>query len=292
MAHPTAHYRSVCSGQAQCWSPSHSSSTPASRSPSLKDKSSSSRYVLVLSTAARSSQQALVMREYRSLMGTPRKDPQSRLSALSATPPWWWTPPWCHNLGAPCPGRVGQRHNAAPEGPFGAPPQLSRPRCARCPRDAGGAHRRTRRRQPGVRSPSQSRRTLLSPSELSPNSSRARPGCSASSAASSAQQLSDSRHHCSRSTRRALPRCRSARQSRCMGQGSSSRRRRTARTPGCPPAPETPELQGEQSSGARAALSGAGSSRLRHRHTTPPTLSRASSAREGSSGGTFVALEV
>lgn len=106
-------------------------------------------------------------------------------------------PPRCHNLGAPCPGRVGERHNAAPEGPFGAPPHLSCPHGARCPRDAKGAHRRTRRRQPGVRSPSQSRRTPLSPSELSPSSSRARPGCSASSAASSAQQLSHSRHHCS-----------------------------------------------------------------------------------------------
>lgn len=66
-------YLSVCSGQAQCWSPSHSSSTPASRRPSLKDKSSSSRHVLVPSTAARSSQLALVMREYRSLMGAPGK---------------------------------------------------------------------------------------------------------------------------------------------------------------------------------------------------------------------------
>lgn len=373
MAHPTALYRSVCSGQAQCWSPSHSSSTPASRSPSLKDKSSSSRYVLVPSTAARSSQQALVIREYRSLMGTPRKDPQSCLSALSATPPWWRTPPWCHNLGAPCPGRVGERHNAAPEGPFGAPPHLSCPHGARCPRDAKGAHRRTRRRQPGVRSPSQSRRTPLSPSELSPSSSRARPGCSASSAASSAQQLSHSRHHCS--LRESTENGDSAHLSRLLTCPSNPRDNthpqvNGARPPpghlpvspgssgaapthspaalqfGCPhphprsrprfglrarlspehpqgtaPVPQRPAEQvdgarqllpppphgegtgmssgsrdsraaGEQSRGARTALSGAGSSRLRHRHTTPPIPSRGSSAREGSSGGTFVALEV
>lgn len=187
-------YRSVCSGLAQCWSPSHSSSTPASRSPSLKDKSSSSRHVLVVSTAARSSQQALVMREYRSLMGTPVKDPQILLSALTAIPPWWWSPPWCHNLGALCPGGVGQRHDATPGGPFGLAAQLSGPRCLR---NAAVAYRRMRRLQPGALSPSQRRRMPLSPSELSASSRRARPGCSASSAASSAQQLSDSWHHCS-----------------------------------------------------------------------------------------------
>lgn len=54
-----------------------------------------------------------------------------------------------------------------------------------------------RRRLPGVRSPSQRRRTPLSPRELSATSRWASPGCSASSTASSAQQLSDSRHHCS-----------------------------------------------------------------------------------------------
>jgi len=47
-------YRSVRSRQARRWSPSHSSCTPASCSPSLKDGSSSSRHGLVPSTAARS----------------------------------------------------------------------------------------------------------------------------------------------------------------------------------------------------------------------------------------------
>lgn len=124
---PQPLYRSVCRGQAQCWSPSHSSSTPASRSPSLKDKSSSSRHVLVLSTAARSRQQALVMREYRSLVGTPGSDPQNLPSALIAIPPWWPSPPSCRNLGAPRPGGVGQRQDATPWGLFwGTSPA---PRC-------------------------------------------------------------------------------------------------------------------------------------------------------------------
>lgn len=60
-------YRSTRSWQARCRSPSHSSCTPSSRSPVLKDRSSSSRCGLVPSTAARSWQQALVRRVYRNL---------------------------------------------------------------------------------------------------------------------------------------------------------------------------------------------------------------------------------
>lgn len=61
-----------------------------------------------------------------------------------------------------------------------------------------------------------------------------------------------------RRTCRALSRCRRARQSRWMGQGSSSRRR-TTRALGCPPAPEIPELQGNRATGhaQRSAVLGA-----------------------------------
>lgn len=124
-AGPAAPYRSVCSWQARRWSPSHSSCAPASRSPSLKDKSSSSKRGLVPSTVARSSQQALVRREYHSLPETRRKHSEPARGPPGATPSWRRSPPRCHCFRAPHPGRVGQRDDATLEGLFwGTSPAL------------------------------------------------------------------------------------------------------------------------------------------------------------------------
>lgn len=164
-------YRSARSWQPLCWSPSHSSFTPSSRSPALKDRSSSSRHVLVPSATARSWQQALVRWVYRSL--------RERASAVPVPP--------C------LPAAAGQRDTAALEDAGGHAPTGTRREGGR----PGTAHRRTRSWQPGWRSPAQSILTPSSPSAPSPSSKWTRLGSVASSVPSAPLSPSVSPHHCS-----------------------------------------------------------------------------------------------